>query len=154
MFKDMTYADTIEKSLPPDLWRMITLLGEVGASQGQPLYLVGGRVRDLLLGIEGGDLDLVVEGDAMALARSLAGKHGGEVVSHPRFGTAKYRRGDLTIDLATARSEVYPRPGTLPLVRPGSIDGDLSRRDFTINSMAVCLSPPDMGSLLDPFDGR
>ncbi|MCH7997175.1 MAG: CCA tRNA nucleotidyltransferase [Chloroflexi bacterium] len=150
----MNYADSIEKSLTPDLWRLIALLGEVGASQDQRLYLVGGRVRDLLLGIEGGDLDLVVEGDAMALARSLAKDHGGEVVSHPRFGTAKYRSGDLTIDLATARSEVYSRPGALPQVRPGSIDRDLSRRDFTINSMAVCLSPPDMGSLLDPFDGR
>lgn len=153
MFKDLNYADTIEKSLPLDLWRLISLLGEVGASQGQRLYLVGGWVRDLLLGVEGGDMDLVVEGDAMALARALAGDHGGEVVSHPRFGTAKYRRGDLTIDLATARSEVYSRPGALPQVRPSSIDRDLSRRDFTINSMAICLSSPGMGSLLDPFDG-
>ena len=149
----------LQKSLSPELWQLIKLAGEMGASQGQPLYLVGGRVRDLLLGLADdapadGDMDLVVEGDALALAQGLARGHGGEVVAHPRFGTAKYRRGDLIIDLAFARSETYSRPGVLPLVRPGSIDTDLTRRDFTINAMALHLSPPHIGTLLDPFDGQ
>ncbi|MEE9198261.1 MAG: hypothetical protein V3U26_00530 [Dehalococcoidia bacterium] len=143
-----------QQALSSELWQLVKRAGETGAAQGQPLYLVGGRVRGLLLGLGDGDMDLVVEGDALAVAQGLADEHGGEVVAHPRFGTAKYRQGDLTIDLATARSEVYPRPGALPQVRPGPIDADLTRRDFTINAMALHLSPPQIGRLLDPFNGR
>lgn len=143
-----------QNTVSPRLWELIKLTGDIGSSRGQPLYLVGGRVRDLLLGSRGGDLDLVVEGDALALAQGLAESHGGEVVRHPRFGTAKYRSVDLAIDLATARTEVYSRPGALPVVRPGSMETDLSRRDFTINAMAIHLSPPHVGKLMDPFNGR
>ncbi|MFQ5934257.1 MAG: CCA tRNA nucleotidyltransferase, partial [Dehalococcoidia bacterium] len=113
-----------------------------------------GRVRDLLLEKGNGDVDLVVEGDASTIARELSRQQGGKVVDHPSFGTATYLHGDLRIDLATARSEVYSRPGALPLVGSGSMETDLSRRDFTINAMALRLSPPQVGQLLDPHDGQ
>ena len=96
----------------------------------------------------------MVEGDALELVRALARDQGGEAVVHPRFGTATYRNGPLTFDLATARTDSYSRPGVLPDVRPGPIQEDLARRDFTVNAMALHLSPPDAGKLLDRFGGR
>jgi tRNA nucleotidyltransferase (CCA-adding enzyme) len=111
------------------------------------VYLVGGAVRDLLLGRERTDLDIVVEGDAAALGRKL----GGEVRAHERFATATAMLDGLEVDLATARSETYPHPGALPEVRPAAIGEDLARRDFTVNAMAV----PLMGGpeLIDPHGG-
>src|SRR3954471_4644210 len=105
------------------------------AAAGTPVYLVGGAVRDLLLGRERSDLDLVVEGDAAALGRKL----GGEVRAHERFATATAVLDGLEVDLATARSETYPHPGALPEVRPAAIAEDLARRDFTVNAMAIPL---------------
>ena len=119
----------IEARLPQELLALIRAAGELGAAKGQSLYLVGGAVRDLFLGRPNLDLDLVVEGDAPLLARQLVGVWGGEVVRHPRFGTANFRRGAINIDLVTARSETYARPGALPTVTPGTIEGDLFRRD-------------------------
>ena len=130
------------------------MAGEICSTQDYYLYLVGGRVRDLLMERESGDLDLAVEGDALAVARGLAQVDGGQVKAHDRFGTATYTRDDISIDLTTARWEEYSRPGTLPLVRPGSIDTDMARRDFTINAIALRLSPPEAGRLLDPYNGR
>ena len=103
---------------------------------------------------DGADFDLVVEGDAPELVRALASDRGGEAIVHQRFGTAAYRHGDIAFDLATSRTENYSRPGVLPDVRPGPIEEDLKRRDFTVNSMAIPLSPPNPGSLLDRFGGR
>jgi tRNA nucleotidyltransferase (CCA-adding enzyme) len=116
---------------------------------GKPVYLVGGAVRDLLLGRGRGDIDIVVEGDAAALAARL----GGEVVEHERFATAKVRLDDHEVDLATARSESYPHPGALPEVEPtAGIAADLARRDFTINAMAVALRRDP--ELIDPHGGK
>jgi tRNA nucleotidyltransferase (CCA-adding enzyme) len=107
----------------------------VGASGA---WLVGGSVRDALLGREMRELDLLVEGDAIAVARELPG----EVVAvHERFGTATVRTPEGLVDLASARRETYPRPGALPDVELGaSVDEDLRRRDFTVNAMAVRVS--------------
>ncbi|MGN6187314.1 MAG: hypothetical protein ACTHOE_00300 [Conexibacter sp.] len=106
-------------------------------------WVVGGAVRDRLLGREAAvDLDLVVEGDAVAAARQLAAALGGSLVVHDAFGTASVEAGDHVYDLATARAESYARPGALPDVRPGTIEEDLLRRDFTVNAIAVS------------FDGR
>ena len=117
------------------------------AAGNTPVYLVGCAVRDLLLGRERTDLDVAVEGDAAALGRRL----GGEVRAHERFATAKVRIDDLELDLATARSETYARPGALPEVRPAPLAEDLARRDFTTNAMAVPLtSGPE---LVDPHGG-
>ncbi|MBI2909250.1 MAG: CCA tRNA nucleotidyltransferase [Chloroflexi bacterium] len=115
---------------------------------------MGGAVRDLLLGRETLDLDLVVEGNALALAEELAGRSGGRLTVHRRFGTAKWRFGGAIIDLVTSRSETYSRPGALPTVQPGPIEADLFRRDFTVNAMAAHLSPDRFGELVDPYHGR
>jgi tRNA nucleotidyltransferase (CCA-adding enzyme) len=114
-----------------------------------PVYLVGGAIRDLLLGRDRADLDLVVEGDAAVLAAAL----GAEPVEHERFSTAKVVLGGHEVDLASARTESYPRPGALPVVVPAAdIEADLARRDFTINAMAI----PLLGDaeLIDPFRGQ
>ncbi|MFQ5925400.1 MAG: poly(A) polymerase, partial [Dehalococcoidia bacterium] len=144
----------MQERLPQELLSFLRLAGEVARTQGQKLYLVGGAVRDLILGRPNLDFDLVVEGDAPRLARQLARSSGEKVVVHRQFGTAKFHRGDLSIDLVTARSETYARPGALPKVEPGEIGDDLFRRDFSINAMAIALSPPSFGELVDPYRGR
>lgn len=119
------------------------------AAADEPVYVVGGAVRDLLLGRDRADLDLVVVGDAAGLARRL----GAEPVEHERFATAKVGLDGHEIDVATARAEAYPEPGALPEVIPaGEIEADLGRRDFTINAMALPLrGEPE---LIDPYGGR
>jgi tRNA nucleotidyltransferase (CCA-adding enzyme) len=112
-----------------------------------PAYLVGGAVRDLLLGNPRTDLDVVVEADVRPLAETL----GGEVTSHDRFETAKVQLGEVEVDLARSRSETYPHPGALPEVRPAPVQDDLARRDFTINAMALPLRGP--AELIDPHGG-
>ena len=144
----------LNQRLSPELQRLLRIAGEVALEQGQGLYLVGGAVRDLLLGRANLDLDLVVEREAPRLASLLADRIGGKVVIHHRFGTAKLRHQNLTIDLATARAETYSRPGALPTVHTGSIADDLARRDFTINAMAIYLDPDNFGQLVDPFQGE
>jgi len=144
----------LEKSLSPESLRLIQKAGQLAAEKRLGIYLVGGVVRDVLLGRANSDLDLVVEGDATELAESLARGVGGRLVVHRRFGTAKVRTENLTIDLAMARAETYARPGALPAVRPGSIQDDLARRDFSMNAMALRLDPTDFGKLVDPFDGQ
>jgi tRNA nucleotidyltransferase (CCA-adding enzyme) len=118
--------------------------------------LVGGAVRDALIGVtHGADVDLVVEGDAIALARVIGRDLGGRVVAHDRFGTARleFAHG-RHVDMVGCRRETYPAPGALPVVVPGSLDDDLGRRDFTVNAMAYRLSGPDAGTLVDPHGGR
>ncbi len=121
----------------------------------QGVYLVGGTVRDILLGEPSFDVDIAVEGDAVALARSLAEALRGRVRAHPKFGTAVVLYGqDERIDVVTARTEFYEAPAALPTVEHASIREDLFRRDFTINAMAVSLKGADFGRLVDPFGGR
>jgi tRNA nucleotidyltransferase (CCA-adding enzyme) len=119
-----------------------------------PAFLVGGAVRDLLLGRRTVDLDVAIEGDARAVARELAVRLGGEAVEHERFGTATLRGGDLSLDLAATRRETYVEPGALPEVLPAGLAEDLGRRDFTINAMALDLNGPEPGRLEDPHGGR
>lgn len=119
-----------------------------------PAYLVGGAVRDLLRGERGVDLDVAVEDDATAVARTLAARVGGEARLHERFGTATVRGPGLLLDLATTRRERYVRPGALPEVEPASLDEDLARRDFAINAMALALSGLELGRLVDPHGGH
>jgi len=119
------------------------------------VYLVGGSVRDILLGEPNFDVDIVVEGDAIALAEALAEQLEGRARSHRQFGTAVVVYGEEErVDVVTARSETYHAPAVLPKVEPGSIDEDLHRRDFTINAMAVSLKGENLGRLVDPFGGR
>jgi tRNA nucleotidyltransferase (CCA-adding enzyme) len=137
------------ESIAEALEHMHPELAPVREAGGDPVYLVGGAVRDLLLGRGRADIDLVVEGDAAALARRL----GAEVTSHERFGTAKVKLAGHEIDIAGARSESYPRPGALPVVEPGAdLAADLRRRDFTINAMAIPLKGEMR--LIDPHGGE
>ena len=121
-----------------------------------PVSLVGGAVRDALLEVaDNEDLDLVVEGDALALAERLGHELNVRVVTHERFATAYLELPhDNWIDIVRARRERYPRPGALPVVEPGTLADDLARRDFTINAMAYRLNGPDAGTLVDPHAGR
>ncbi len=151
----MNLASKIEKQLPPELVKFMQLAGKVAASQEQSLYLVGGVVRDLLLGRTNLDLDLVVEGNAIDLAQQLVTKLiQGKITTHPRFNTAKLQWDKWSVDLATARSETYDNPGALPSVKPGFIENDLFRRDFTINAMAIYLKPGRYGELIDLYGSK
>ncbi len=144
------------------LWLLRTA-GKLGEAQGHAAYAAGGFVRDLLLGRapdQVADVDLVIEGDAIAFARRLAEEMGGQLVVHSSFGTASLEGGatpDGTrvgrVDIAMARRERYVRAGALPEVSPAGIDDDLGRRDFSVNAMAVALSPSAWGRLHDPFGG-
>lgn len=128
--------------------------GLIEALKDRPdAFLVGGAVRDLMLGYAQFDFDLVYEGDAAELARLLADRLGGTVTAHERFGTATFRGGDdLTVDIAAARTETYPAPGALPDVAPATLEEDLRRRDFTVNAMAVALWADRFGELIE-YDG-
>ncbi len=119
-----------------------------------PCHLVGGAVRDLLLGGRSVDLDVAVEGDAAEVAHRVAERLGGEAKVHDRFGTATIRAGDVAADFATTRRETYERPGALPEVAPAGLLEDLGRRDFTINAMAISLTGNGRGELHDPHGGR
>ncbi len=163
----------LEHTLPAARLQLLQLVAEQAEAQGAALYIVGGFVRDLLLDLEPVDFDLVVEGDAIGLARALAGNYGGKVSSHTRFGTAKWsidpedhrlqravsgagaRAVDLLagLDLVAARTEFYTHPTALPSVQRGSIKLDLHRRDFTINTLALRLDGAFRGQLLDPWGG-
>ena len=146
-------AETLKKGLPRHIWAFLKEAGTTAEQEGLPLFLVGGTVRDLLLERHIEDLDLVVQGDAPILASILAKEMAGEVIAHSQFATAKLKVGEVDIDLATARSETYLKPGALPTVLPGTLLQDLARRDFSINAMSVGLSPEDWGNLYDPYGG-
>ena len=119
------------------------------------VYLVGGTVRDILLGERSFDVDIAVEGDAIAFAETLAEALGGRAHPHERFGTGVVLYGEHgRIDVVTARTEFYEQPAALPTVEHSTIREDLFRRDFTINAMAVSLKGEDFGRLVDPFGGR
>jgi len=154
MSETINLATEMEKQLPAELVEFMRTAGEVAASQGQSLYLVGGVVRDLLLSRTNLDLDLVVEGDAIGLSQRLVDVVQGKLTTHPHFNTAKLRWKKWSVDIATARSETYERPGALPTVTPGSLGNDLFRRDFTINAMAVELAPASYGQLINPYGGK
>jgi len=120
----------------------------LGALADRPAYLVGGAVRDLLIGLQVDDLDVAVDGEIEPLLEQL----GAEAKEHERFGTASLELGGHRIDLARTRRESYSAPGDLPEVAPASIRADLARRDFTINAMAVPLTGE--AELIDPYDGQ
>jgi tRNA nucleotidyltransferase (CCA-adding enzyme) len=119
------------------------LLRRLGERQAQDVHLVGGAVRDLLLGGAPSDLDLVVEGDPAQVRASLDG----DSVVHDRFGTSTVTVDGHSYDLARSRRETYAQPGALPDVAPAPLDEDLLRRDFTVNAIAAALTGPRAGEL-------
>ncbi len=143
--------------------RLLDQAAALATQLKRPLYLVGGPVRDLLLGQSIQDFDLTVEGDAIDLAQRLAKKLRGSIKTHDRFGTAKLilttrsartaPRSGASVDLATTRTETYAQPGALPDVTPGNLQSDLIRRDFSINAMAIRLDSDRFGELIDVYQG-
>lgn len=143
----------LQQRLDADGRAALAALATAAGRHHSTLYLVGGSVRDLLLGHDHLDLDFVVEAAAPAVARDYARASGARVVVHDRFLTATVIGPALTFDLVTARRETYPEPGALPVVTPAALADDLARRDFTLNALALALSGPQAGSLIDPYSG-
>jgi tRNA nucleotidyltransferase (CCA-adding enzyme) len=158
--------------IAPILGENVASLIEVIATQAQesglPLYLAGGVVRDLMLGQQNLDLDFVIEGDAIGFATSMARSFGGSVQEHKPFGTAKWMLDGAAadklslvaddippqVDFASARSETYAHPAALPTVSPSDMRSDLQRRDFSVNALAIQLSPAEQsGAVLDGSGG-
>lgn len=155
MIANPKLIDKLYSRLAPEQAHALSRTVELAAGADLIAYLVGGPIRDLLLERPSADLDVVVEGDAIRLAQQLAADIGAKVKRYPAFGTATvYEPHAWHIDLITARSEIYTRPGALPTVKPATISEDLARRDFSINAMALTLNGPHTGELLDPHDGR
>ncbi|MEM7132751.1 MAG: CBS domain-containing protein [Chloroflexota bacterium] len=191
-------AKQLANVLHPSRLALLQRLGQEAESIGYTLFAVGGFVRDMLLhqaelgqtqgisridrsGMDGPDVDIVMEGDAIHFAKIVQQSFGGRVVTHKQFGTAKWllqdgenpvewlylantlgldAEAELSavlpdhLDFVTARTEYYGAPSALPTVETGSIQLDLRRRDFTINTLAICLNPPRWGQLLDFFGGE
>ncbi len=150
----MNLARQIEQYLPQQFLELVKDISKQATGRGHKVYLVGGIVRDMLLGYPNFDIDLVVEGEAIKLAEQVAETSKARLLAHRRFGTAKLKYDNFTLDLATARKENYARPGALPAVISGTLEDDLYRRDFSINAMAVSLASNDYGELVDPYSGR
>ncbi|MCL5123138.1 MAG: CBS domain-containing protein [Deltaproteobacteria bacterium] len=145
----------LEERTPKEVFEILRKAGQVAANLNYEVFLVGGAVRDLLLRNYNLDIDLVVEGDGILFSKALADSYENcRVRSHEKFGTAVmlFDNG-FKIDVATARHEYYESPGALPQVETSSIKRDLYRRDFTINTLAVCLNPLRWGTLIDFFGG-
>src|SRR4030042_3307017 len=144
----------LEKYLPPPVLALVKIAGAEASELGLGLYIVGGVLRDLFLGRANFDFDLVVEGEAIELAQKIAKDSQAKLTVHSRFGTAKLNSPGFSLDLATARSETYSKPGALPTVKPGNLKDDLVRRDFSINAMALHLNPKRFGEFIDLYHGK
>ena len=152
-------ARLMSKRLPKQMMAFLLACGVQGESHGFHVHLVGGMVRDVLRDRPPGDPDLVVQETVPTMDAAprfgalLAEALGGSVSAPSQFGTVKLEAGGLTVDVATARRETYESPGALPSVRPATIDGDMDRRDFTVNAISVDLAPGRFGTILDHHGG-
>lgn len=143
------------KKLPFEIRDLVSIAGDLARAHGMRAFLVGGFVRDLILGVKNLDLDIVIEGDGIRFAEELARHLKAGIVCHKRFGTATVMISHaLKIDVATAREETYPEPASLPVVKSGTVQDDLKRRDFSINAMALSINQDNYGELIDCFQGR
>ena len=140
--------------LPESAGSVLATLGEVASKASERAFVVGGFVRDMVLGVENLDIDVVVEGDGIDFAMRVAARTGAHLKIHRRFGTAVVTLGALLhLDVAGARAEYYTKPGALPIVERSTLNQDLLRRDFTINAMAACLDLGCFGEITDPYGG-
>lgn len=145
----------MEAQLPEEVLALLNQISETAMRVNIPVYLIGGIVRDILLGKPNDDIDIVVEGDGILFAQGLQEDYGGEVIEHDSFGTATWTHpSKLTIDITSSRLEYYDQPASLPDVETSTLEEDLHRRDFTINAMAIRLNDGHFGELIDPFGGR
>ncbi len=167
------YAVMLDKALPPSRLALLKMIAGFSSEEHQAIYIVGGFVRDLILERPSVDFDIVVEGDAISFAHALERKFGGRVVSHRRFGTAKWQIESIwsslqahlgfskravvdlpdSLDFISARTEFYDHPSALPTVERSSIKLDLHRRDFTINTLALRLDGNHYGEIYDFWGG-
>ena len=142
------------ESLSKEIKGLINLASTVALNNKVSVYLVGGFVRDLILGVKNFDLDIVIEGNGIKFAEDFAMKLKARIIRHKRFGTATVMISPvLKVDIATARKESYPQPASLPVVSKGSLKDDLCRRDFTINAMALSIAKKKPVRLIDSFGG-
>lgn len=147
------------EKIDKDHLQLLIDIGDVASKNGVKAYLVGGMVRDLLLGYENLDIDITVENDSLKLADALVKTFPDSKLSakHDRFHTAKviFNMGGrlIPVDLASTREEIYKHPAALPEVRVSELQKDLIRRDFTINALAVSILPHDFGEVVDLFCG-
>src|SRR3989338_948177 len=154
------------KSCSSEILARLKFIAALAGEFNYPVYIVGGFVRDLILGVEDFDLDIVIEGDGIHFAKELSHRLKADFIKHRRFQTATIVIKDKThpqvkifgsgikIDIATARKEIYEQPAALPKVSPGTIKEDLGRRDFSINAMALSISENTFGQLVDFYDSR
>ncbi|HJA79210.1 MAG TPA: CBS domain-containing protein [Candidatus Desulfovibrio intestinavium] len=157
--KPRNVAKIMRDRLSPHTRSILELAGNLGRKLALPVYVVGGFVRDILLDRDNEDIDLVVEGNGIELAKALAEALDGRVREHQKFMTSVviYTGPDgeeLRIDVATARLEYYEYPAALPTVELSSIKMDLFRRDFTINALAIRLDCSPYGQMVDFFGGQ
>jgi len=178
--RDMTeIGSAISDRVPSGQRSLLERLGEIAHHLGTRSFLVGGPVRDLLLGqtrerqetgdrrpssvVQLPDLDIAVEDKSHEFGAAVAKELGGRFVYHARFLSGSVilppapdprSPTPVHIDITQTRAETYATPAVLPTVRPASIVGDLGRRDFTINAMAMEITPASFGAFIDPFDGR
>lgn len=154
-FSSENLKDKLKEKVPPGIVDILLRAGKLAYSMGWSVFIVGGFVRDLLLGNENFDIDLVIEGDGIFYAEKLSEELGANLTIHRDFGTATLNLSEnFKLDIATSRREFYPRPASLPHVKPAPLKEDLFRRDFTVNAMAISINPPDFGRLIDFFGGR
>lgn len=147
-------SDIMRTKLDSKFFEYLQQAGQTALEERVSIYVVGGFVRDLLMGKLNKDVDLVVEGDGIDLARKFAEKNNAKITVHTRYKTATVTLpNDDRIDFATARTEFYGTPGASPSVETSSLKSDLSRRDFTINAMAIRLDT-DFGQLMDFYGGQ
>tara|TARA_B100000929_G_scaffold290281_1_gene283350 strand:+ start:272 stop:1489 length:1218 start_codon:yes stop_codon:yes gene_type:complete len=149
----MNIENLLEKTLTNPQYEAIRMLGDQFHKMGIRAFLVGGTVRDLLLEREVSDIDIIVESDPSKLMNKFEPQYQLDVISNSQFNTCKIKFLNQIVDLAMARKEVYPASGALPEVTSASIEDDLGRRDFSINSLAACINPSNWGEVLDLHKG-
>jgi len=151
----LNLSNKMNALLPKEIIDLLKKIGILTNRCGYGAFIVGGLVRDLLLGARNLDMDIVIEGDAIEVGRIISQEFNGTLVVHKRFGTCTaITRDRLKIDLATARKEIYEKPAALPKVEFSSLKSDLIRRDFTINAMAASINKENFGQLIDFFGGE
>lgn len=155
MSEEMNRAGEMPVSLAAAIDRpMFRLVGEAADELQRECYVVGGYVRDLMLGRASKDIDFVTVGSGIEVARSVASRLKGSHLSVFRnFGTAQVKRRDVELEFVGARRESYRRESRKPIIEDGTLADDISRRDFTVNAMALCVNSGRFGELVDMFGG-
>ncbi|RMF93697.1 MAG: CCA tRNA nucleotidyltransferase, partial [Candidatus Schekmanbacteria bacterium] len=154
-FQEKNVKRIIEERMTKEILSYFEIVRQIADEKSVNAYLVGGIVRDILLGIDNYDIDIVIEGNGVAFAKEFSKRVDGRIKTHGRFGTSSvFLSSGFRIDFATARAEFYESPAKLPVVFPGSLKRDLLRRDFSINALAVRLNGNPAYVLIDYFGGQ